>query len=68
MHPSNLEQKLTQRHKDWIRIAKSFGAGDYSEDLVQEMYIRVLKYIRNGKIFPIRATSIIYTFIRCSGI
>ena len=49
MHPSNLEQKLTQRHKDWIRIAKSFGAGDYSEDLVQEMYIRVLKYIRNGK-------------------
>ncbi len=49
MHHSNLEHKLTQRHKDWIRISKSFGAGDYSEDLVQEMYIRVLKYIRNGK-------------------
>tara|TARA_A100001515_G_scaffold135937_1_gene127217 strand:- start:5115 stop:5597 length:483 start_codon:yes stop_codon:yes gene_type:complete len=49
MHPSKQKYHLTNRHKDWIRIAKSFGADDYAEDLVQEMYIRTLKYIDNGK-------------------
>tara|TARA_B100000242_G_C43051348_1_gene491188 strand:+ start:3498 stop:3980 length:483 start_codon:yes stop_codon:yes gene_type:complete len=49
MHPSKQKYYLTKRHKDWIRISKSFGADDYAEDLVQEMYIRTLKYIDNGK-------------------
>ena len=49
MHPSKQQKRLTDRHKDWIRIVKSFGVGAYAEDLVQEMYIRVLKYIRKGK-------------------
>ena len=49
MHPSKQKYHLTNRHNDWIRIAKSFGADDYAEDLVQEMYIRTLKYIDNGK-------------------
>ena len=49
MHPSKQKYYLTNRHNDWIRIAKSFGADDYAEDLVQEMYIRTLKYIDNGK-------------------
>ena len=49
MHPSDLKKKLTNRHSDWINIVKSFGLKDYAEDLVQEMYIRALKYIDNGK-------------------
>ena len=49
MHPSELKKKLTKRHKDWINIVKSFGLKDYAEDLVQEMYIRVIKYIDDGK-------------------
>ena len=39
-----------KKHKDWITIVCSFGCNPSSaEDIVQEMYIRVLKYIRNGK-------------------
>ena len=49
MHPSKLKKKLTDRHTDWIKIVKSFGVKDYAEDLVQEMYIRVIKYIDEGK-------------------
>jgi hypothetical protein len=49
MHPSKLKKKLIKRHKDWINIVKSFGLKDYAEDLVQEMYIRVIKYIDDGK-------------------
>lgn len=45
----SIEQKLTDRHQDWINIVRSFGIKDYAEDLVQEMYVRVLKYIRQGK-------------------
>ena len=45
----NVLQKLTNKHKDWISIVKSFGVDDYAEDLVQEMYVRVIKYLRNGK-------------------
>ena len=49
MRPSDLKKKLTNRHNDWINIVKSFGLKDYAEDLVQEMYIRVIKYIDQGK-------------------
>lgn len=49
MHPSKLKKKLTDRHNDWIQIVESFGIRDYAEDLVQEMYIRMIKYIDNGK-------------------
>jgi len=43
-------------HQDWVRMATSLGAGDYAEDIVQESYIRLLKYastdalIKNGKV------------------
>ena len=49
MHLSDLKKKLTDRHTDWIKIVKSFGVKDYAEDLVQEMYIRVIRYIDQGK-------------------
>ena len=45
----NLEQQLTKRHKEWVNIVRSFGVKNYAEDIVQEMYVRVLKYIREGK-------------------
>lgn len=38
-------------HKDWIRMVRSFGAGDYSEDIVQEMYIRLIKYNCRDAVF-----------------
>ena len=36
---------LSEYHGEWIKMARKFGAGDFSEDLVQEMYIRLHRYI-----------------------
>jgi len=36
---------LASNHKEWIKMAYKFGAGDYAEDIVQEMYIRLNKYV-----------------------
>ncbi len=47
-------KKLTEMHNDWVCMAKSLEAGDYSEDVVQEAYIRIFKYatpdaiVKNG--------------------
>jgi RNA polymerase sigma factor (sigma-70 family) len=42
-------EKIAQKHKDWLRIVKSFGCeGDKCEDLCQEMYIKVHTLISNG--------------------
>jgi len=40
---------LAEKHKDWIRIVKSFGCNqDTAEDLVQEMYIKIHYLITKG--------------------
>ena len=36
---------LASKHNEWVKMARSFGAGDYAEDIVQEMYIRLNKYV-----------------------
>jgi RNA polymerase sigma factor (sigma-70 family) len=42
-------EKIASKHKDWLRIVKSFGCeGDKCEDLCQEMYIKVHTLISNG--------------------
>ena len=33
--------KLVANHKQWVSIARSFGAGETSEDIVQDMYLKV---------------------------
>ncbi len=39
---------LSKRHEEWIRMAKSFGAdNDASKDLVQDMYLRMHKYVKD---------------------
>ena len=38
---------LADYHKEWLKMAYKFGAGDYAEDIVQEMYIRLNRYIEN---------------------
>lgn len=40
---SILELALS-KHNEWIAMAKSLGCGDFSEDIVQEMYLRIHKY------------------------
>ena len=38
-------------HKDWVIMAQKFGAGHYSEDIVQEAYIKLHKYATEDKVF-----------------
>ncbi len=42
-------EKIAQKHKDWLRIVKSFGCeGDKCEDIVQEMYLKAHTIINSG--------------------
>ena len=34
-------EKLAKNHKKWVSIVKSFGAGELSEDVVQDMYLKI---------------------------
>ena len=38
---------LAGHHKEWIKMVHKFGGGSYAEDIVQEMYIRLNKYVEN---------------------
>jgi len=65
---------VANNHKDWVRLVQSMGGKEYSEDIVQEMYIKLNKYaspekyIRNGKpnkgyiYFTLK--SILYTYFK----
>ena len=39
---------LSKRHDEWIRMTLSFGADrDTAQDIVQDMYLRMYKYVEN---------------------
>ena len=48
---SNWLAKVYKHHKEWIKIANIYGVGDYSEDLVQDVYIKLDKYASERKLF-----------------
>ena len=35
---------VARQHEDWIKIVNAFGEYNYAEDIVQEAYIRLIKY------------------------
>lgn len=41
---------VAKHHKEHVKLVKSWGGGDYSEDLVQEMYLRLHRYTTPEKI------------------
>lgn len=41
---------LADHHKDWIKIVKGFGEYELAEDVVQDVYIRIVKYNYESKI------------------
>ena len=42
----NVLELLATKHKDWCRMVRSFGCPDHLvEDVVQEMYLRMHKYV-----------------------
>jgi|TARA_R110001592_G_scaffold340038_2_gene628012 DNA-binding phage protein len=47
---SKLIEKAAEKHKTWINIVNSFGCDkNISEDIVQEMYIYLIRYEKEGK-------------------
>tara|TARA_R100000654_G_C2666433_1_gene125435 strand:- start:472 stop:1062 length:591 start_codon:yes stop_codon:yes gene_type:complete len=42
---------VTKYHHEWVAIMQSFGAKDLSEDIVQEVYIRLLNRADVNKLF-----------------
>lgn len=52
---------VARHHKDWVSILKKLGCSDYTEDLVQEMYLRVNKYGKEEKV--ILNGSVNFTYI-----
>jgi len=34
-------EEIYSQHKKWVNIVRKFGAGDFSEDIVQEMYLKI---------------------------
>ena len=43
-------KEVAKHHKEWVRTSKALGAGDFAEDIVQEMYIKLYKYANAEKI------------------
>ena len=41
---------LAGHHKEWVKIVRSFGEQDLAEDVVQDVYIRIVKYNYEEKI------------------
>ena len=45
----SLVEVAYERHKDWIRVVKSFGCNSSTaEDIVQEMYIQLIQDVDKG--------------------
>tara|TARA_R110000751_G_scaffold189585_3_gene295569 strand:+ start:1603 stop:2103 length:501 start_codon:yes stop_codon:yes gene_type:complete len=57
-------ESLYKKHKTWVKIVKSFGCDNYmAEDLVQEMYIKIILKIRNGLDIKYNEDEINYFYI-----
>lgn len=57
-------ENLYKKHKTWIKIVKSFGCNHaIAEDLVQEMYIKIIIKIRLGLDIKYNQSEINYYYI-----
>jgi RNA polymerase sigma factor (sigma-70 family) len=52
----NWIEKIAENHEQYIEVVRQFGESTYAEDIVQEAYIKVMKYckeeqlIQNGEV------------------
>ena len=57
-------EQLYDKHKTWIKIVKSFGCNDaIAEDLVQEMYVKIIIKVKKGLDIRYNETEINYYYI-----
>jgi DNA-directed RNA polymerase specialized sigma24 family protein len=40
---------LADHHKEWVKIVRSFGEYDLAEDVVQDVYLRIVKVQLRGE-------------------
>lgn len=43
--------KVAKHHNEWVKIAKTLGAKDFAEDIVQESYLKIHQYSSEEKMF-----------------
>ena len=61
---SKLVVKAAEKHKIWIEIVESFGCSKFiAEDIVQEMYIYLIKYEKKGTDIWYNANEVNYYYI-----
>jgi len=46
----NFLNEVAKLHNEWVRTVKALGGGDYSEDIVQEAYLKLHKYANAEKV------------------
>ena len=46
----NFIEKIAKHHQEYIETVNKFGEITYAEDIVQEAYIKVIKYVREEQI------------------
>jgi DNA-directed RNA polymerase specialized sigma24 family protein len=56
-------KRLFKEHKRWVNYTKKYGGKDYSEDIVQEMYLKVHKYSTEDKVFNNNTINVLYIYI-----
>ena len=57
-------ENLYKKHKTWIKIVKSFGCNNsIAEDLVQEMYIKIILKMKKGLDIKYNENEINYFYI-----
>lgn len=57
-------ENLYKKHKTWIKIVKSFGCNHaIAEDIVQEMYIKIIIKIKSGLDIKYNPSEINYYYI-----
>ena len=53
---------VASQHEDWIKLVNGFGEYNYAEDIVQEAYIRLIKYAEPHRIIKDKKVSRGYMF------
>ena len=56
--------EVAKKHKYWLKVAHSFGAGQFAEDIVQEMYLKLHRYIEAKTIQEKTLTTYVYCIVR----
>lgn len=55
---------VARRHEDWVRMVISFGETQYPEDIVQEGYLKLNRYIQRGTLVEATVNTYFYMILK----